>query len=932
MADCIPKRIPSSASQGERRTFNLLRNLPDDYLVYYEPSVSNRNPDFVVIGPDLGVVIIEVKGWFYDDILRLNNKEVIINYKNCETSELHPLEQARGYLWKIKGNCDKNPKKSVLLNKDGKYKNKFCFPFCHFVILSNISRDNVERHVEHDLYEIFRPENTLFSDQLRDLENADPEKIKKTLRNFCDPFWEFSPLTLEQIDVIRSILHPEIILSYIPSKPVTPEEMEQYFDLEVLDRKQENNARMIGEGHRIIYGVAGSGKTVLLVARAKWLHDRDPEAKILVLCYNVTLSAYLKHALKGYPRVEIFHFDGWAIHNGIHRYSQDPATGDVEKDVNLGVRLLEFLKLKSRDYRNFNAILVDEAQDFPPVWFSCILEAMDDPINGDLLIVCDGNQGIRLIEAISWKSLGIKAQGRTIHSAFDLDRNYRNTREILQLASHFTSRTISDNEDSISIVPVNPNQAIRRGSKPRLIKGKDHTDECRIVTNLVRLFIEGKVEFQNKKIQLRPKDIGILYRKKPYKEQDIFEKFLDDLSTIAPVTWLNRDRYSRTQVFEPTIKVQTIASAKGLQYKAVFLMWSDLFATSADPENEQRYLYVALTRAENTLIISYSEINEFIEKMINSGDCVLIQSNADNQKRNPSEDDKANSLEKIRQKHPNAYAPWTQDDDEKLTNLHFSEDFTDKVRNKIITILEMGETRSFRRGGFHTFVEDQIAALAVEFELKSRRRFGLGVDDALWGSADVGWLMDSIPVAVFEIDSSFRVKSIWNLTQKNIPNKFWVYCGKMDIQTLKKIEAIEKDHGIHVIHLNRTIPYIRGRSKTGTPEPVKEIPKMRGKKPESHIPPSLMETYNLYFEDYPVEKIAEIRGFKPSTIIDHFIQLMRLGIFIEIDKLVSEEKRMGIIEAIDQTGYHKLKPLKDQLGPDYSYDEIKLVVAYEDLK
>jgi superfamily I DNA and RNA helicase len=36
----------------------------------------------------------------------------------------------------------------------------------------------------------------------------------------------------------------------------------------VLDRRQENNARKIGEGHRIIYGVAGSGKTVLLIARA----------------------------------------------------------------------------------------------------------------------------------------------------------------------------------------------------------------------------------------------------------------------------------------------------------------------------------------------------------------------------------------------------------------------------------------------------------------------------------------------------------------------------------------------------------------------------------------------------------------------------------------------------------------------------------------
>ena len=100
----------------------------------------------------------------------------------------------------------------------------------------------------------------------------------------------------------------------------------------MLDRRQENNARKIGEGHRIIYGVAGSGKTVLLIARAKWLHERDPHAKILLLCYNVSLKAYLKHILKDYPRINVFHFDGWVKHNGIPPRNTDPSTGKVEDD------------------------------------------------------------------------------------------------------------------------------------------------------------------------------------------------------------------------------------------------------------------------------------------------------------------------------------------------------------------------------------------------------------------------------------------------------------------------------------------------------------------------------------------------------------------------------------------------------------------------
>ena len=152
---------------------------------------------------------------------------------------------------------------------------------------------------------------------------------------------------------------------------------------------------------------------------------------------------YLKYVLQDYPRIDVFHFDGWVKHNEIPtRNPQDPATGKMEDDVSLGNRLLEHLRHHDGDSRKYDAVLVDEAQDFPPIWFSCILESLTDPLDGDLLIVCDGNQGIRLIDAVSWKSLGIKAQGRTIHSAFDLDRNYRNTREILRLAAHFTTKNV----------------------------------------------------------------------------------------------------------------------------------------------------------------------------------------------------------------------------------------------------------------------------------------------------------------------------------------------------------------------------------------------------------------------------------------------------------------------------------------------------------
>jgi len=329
----------------------------------------------------------------------------------------------------------------------------------------------------------------------------------------------------------------------------------------------------------------------------------------------------LKHTLEKYPRIDVFHFDGWAKHNGITRRVIDPSINSLEDDESLGTRLLERLQSRIGDFHHYDAILVDEAQDFPPVWFSCILEALVDPYDGDLLIVCDGNQGIRLIDAVSWKSLGIKAQGRTIHRAFDLDRNYRNTREILKLASLFTIKGVKENEDSISIVPVDPSLATRRGQKPIIIKCKDHADECHTVVTLSKILLNGTIPFSDLSITLEPQDIGILYRKKMPKDINVLNDFLLELRGLAPVTWLSENYYSRMKVFEPSIKVQTVDSSKGLQYRVIFVIWTDLFEphASAYINQEQALLYVALTRAEDVLIITYSQPSSFIDKIIESG-------------------------------------------------------------------------------------------------------------------------------------------------------------------------------------------------------------------------------------------------------------------------------------------------------------------------
>jgi len=196
------------------------------------------------------------------------------------------------------------------------------------------------------------------------------------------------------------------------------------------------------------------------------------------------------------------------------------------------------------------------------------------------------------------------------------------TREILRPAAHFTAKNVKNNEDPVPIVPVDPDQAIRRGPKPVLPRCQDHADECKRICTIASVLLNGDVPFNDIRISLQPQDTGILYVRKPYKDAEIFKGFLTDPGSLAPVTWLNEDYYARTKVSGQSIKARTVASSKGLQYRVVFVMWADLFSprTHSDADLQQRFLYVAMTRASDVLVITYSSPNEFIERMVASRD------------------------------------------------------------------------------------------------------------------------------------------------------------------------------------------------------------------------------------------------------------------------------------------------------------------------
>ena len=88
-----------------------------------------------------------------------------------------------------------------------------------------------------------------------------------------------------------------------------------------------------------------------------------------------------------------------------------------------------------------------------------------------------------------------------------------------------------------------------------------------------------------------------------------------------------------------------------------------------------------------------------------------------------------------------------------------------------------------------------------------------------------------------------------------------------------------------------------------------------------------LETLELWNKGLSLEKISEARELTIDTIVGHLCFLIEKGLGVSIDKLVKPERQKKIIAAIKQAGTDKLTPIHEILGEDYSWDEIKLVLA-----
>ncbi|HTH68881.1 MAG TPA: 3'-5' exonuclease [Rhodanobacter sp.] len=620
MATLVPTRnscLPRMTGGEKRVSERLEQKLEDDYLLWYDVPVGlkQRHPDFVVFHPRRGLLVLEVKDWKADTIRHADSTQFTLVTERGLVKENNPLLQARAYALEIGVVLERDP---ALRHPDGsRYAGKLIMPWGWGVVLANITRKQFD---EGALGEVLPEHLVICRDELYETVEAEA---------FQERLWAMFPqvypvaLTLPQIDRVRWHLFPELRVEagsgqfglFGPTDAaVRPLEIPDL--IKVMDAQQEQLARSIGDEHRIIHGVAGSGKTMILGFRAMQL-AREMSKPILVLCYNKTLAARLEQLIgeRGLgEKVQVYNFHKWC-RKMLMAYNEPLPPGSGKAFIEaLPPAVISGVDRGQIPRAQYGAVLVDEGHDFEPDWYKLIVQ-MIDPATNSLLVLYDDAQNIYGNpdrRKISWKSLGVQAQGRTTI----LKLNYRNTLEILSVARVFAQDLLasrSDEADGDGVPLIAPESAGRRGAVPELVR----TDTARAQMDVLI------ARLRDEHAHGRPwSDMAVIYRNQ-WEGEKLHEvlKRLDIPSRLA-------DNAGKQTLFvvEDSVKLVTMHSSKGLEFPFVIIPGIGGLPKEGQSEaDEARLLYVAMTRATERLLLIHHEDSVFSKRIRDSINDVTAQ-------------------------------------------------------------------------------------------------------------------------------------------------------------------------------------------------------------------------------------------------------------------------------------------------------------------
>lgn len=613
MATILPNINSSSTKMttGERRFGQRLEKfLEDDYLCWFDVPVGDarRYPDFIILHPSRGLLFLEVKDWKLQTIQSMNHQTFTLLTGSGSVNKANPIEQARQCAYQVINTLKRD---KALVQPEGKHQGNLVCPYGYGVVFTNISRKQLQTALGEDGESVLPAHLVICQDEI--LEKTDPEEFQQRLWNMFN-FQFPQKLSLPQIDRIRAHLFPEIRIGAstedlfaVPAdsdtKPIDVPDI-----VKVMDMQQEQLARSFGEGHRVVHGVAGSGKTLILGFRC-WYLAQTQSKPILVLCYNMSLAAKLRAFIseKGIEQqVQVYHFHDWCGQQ-LRSYHVDLLSGDAPVWERQVLSVINGVEQGLIPRAQYGAVLIDEGHDFEAEWLKLIVQMIDPETNSLLLLYDDAQSIYKKKSNLSFtlSSVGIQARGRTSI----LKLNYRNTREILHFAFDFAKDYMQEKQTDEDSVPlVKPEVAGKSGQVPAFRLLSNRAQELSFIRTCLQKWHEDGVAWS---------DMAVIYCQHYFGEALMHELNHHGLPNIWMGDKKNRRDYDPT---EDKVLLVTRQSSKGLEFPRVIVAGLGSLKDDDDTKLEEaRLLYVAMTRAQECLLLTASANNSYVQRFVANG-------------------------------------------------------------------------------------------------------------------------------------------------------------------------------------------------------------------------------------------------------------------------------------------------------------------------
>lgn len=257
----------------------------------------------------------------------------------------------------------------------------------------------------------------------------------------------------------------------------------------------------------------------------------------------------------------------------------------------------------------YDAIYIDEAQFFAPVWFAAVKEALHRD-RGQLFLVADPTQGF-LRQGQSWLNvLGSEVRGRSQR----LEQPYRNTRAILSAARRFfLARLPTEEEGEVNLPNEETLNRLPEGEEPRMMAMATGQDErARVLEEVSKALGEGATPGNLLIIHADPKQIpdllAALQRRHP-----------DEVENAADLRVRGK------------MRICSLTASTGLEAPVVLLLGLDRMLEEEQslgiPEDERttrkrvntKKIFMAMTRAQQRLMIIYR--NESTRRILCGEEC-----------------------------------------------------------------------------------------------------------------------------------------------------------------------------------------------------------------------------------------------------------------------------------------------------------------------